>query len=368
MIILKSDNRVITNSAKYSYLSNNYAAGVSTVTILNYDGFSANDYVLIGNFGSENAEILKIKAVNSGALTFKDSGGSDTNTRFPHSESTKVTILPYNQVEFFYETTPVFTGLTSISGKIDISASDWFSTFSDQNNSTGYGFFNFYNATTAATSAPSNAIPYGGFEYNTVKQSIDNFFSLLNNKELKLINNTEALSWMNEGYSIIYNNLNLINSEFAASAEITLNVTAGTNEYLLPADFCDLVSIVDVDRLPVNFIRMDEMQAYRLSVPRYYIRGKYIGFVPVDQNNVYYYRYTNRAPKLTSYDDIVDLPNDAYYMLKDFMIYRAYQKLKYPNATEYFKIFTNSINDMKIAAIKRSANQDSWDIASYANV
>ena len=369
MIILRADNRVIITGAKYSYLVNNYVSGSSSITIANYDGFNVNDYVLVGNFGSETAEILKIKAVNSGALTFKDAGGVDTNTKYAHSESTKVTILPYNQVEFFYETTTVFTGLTSISGKIDISAGDWFTIFTDANNLTGYGFFTFYNATTATTSQASNAIPYGGFDGNTVKQTLDAFFSLLNNKELKLISNTDAMTWMNEAHSKVVNRLNLINTEYNSPIEQTLTIIAGTKEYLLPTNFSDLISIVDAQNLPIDFVPLSQVTAYTSGITRYYIRGKYIGFAPgpvVD--GTFTYRYAAKAPVLSSYTDIIDLPSDAYYLIKDFMLYRAYQKLKYPNALEYLKMFNDSIGTMEMDSIKRSANLDSWGIAPYANV
>ena len=45
MIILKADNRVLTANSQYSYLVENYASSVSQVTIVNTEGFSADDFV-----------------------------------------------------------------------------------------------------------------------------------------------------------------------------------------------------------------------------------------------------------------------------------------------------------------------------------
>jgi len=456
MLILKSDNRVITTNAKYSFLVTNHSSSSLSFAVTNTDGFSVDDFLLVGNWGSETAEILKAKridsvgniylnakfgdsttqwniqtwvgdqvsyqwnatgtdpqvagnihigdtiyinvpnfsSVNNGTFTVSNVVGgafyvtnasglsesgkaigtgiislANNKTRFAHPESTKVTILPYNQVEFFYELTSTFIGAISLTGKINLSPSDFFTTYSDPNNSTGYGFFRLSNSQTLATSQPSNAIPYSGFNYNTVKNLIDAFYSLLNNKELKLITNQEALLWMNEGYSVMYNQLNLINNDYDASLEITLDIISGIKEYQLLDDFSDLISIVDAQRLPIEFIKLEDAASYTLSVPKYYIRNKYIGFAPTPtSDSVVYYRYLTRAGKLDSYDDVINLPNDAYYLLKDYMIFRAYQKLKYPNSSEYYKMFTNSVNNMKIDAIKRSANLDSWDIAPFANV
>lgn len=375
MLILKSDHRVITSNAKYSYLVNNYIAGVTSLGVVNANGLAVNDYVLIGSFGSEAAEILKIESITNGILTFKtEAGVTGQTTAFAHPESTKITVIPYNRVVFYYEATDIActfaNPLTSATSALsDITPSDWFTTYTDNTNSTGYGFFRFYNSTTTTYSAVSNPIPYAGFENNTVKESLDAFFSLLNNNELKLITNTEALSWMNEGYSIMYNELNLVNNEFSASASLTLSVTAGTSEYLLQDDFSDLLSITDAQNFPVDYIKIGDIPSYTGLLPRYYIRGKYIGFVPTPPSDAAYtYRYAAKAAKLTSYDDVVNLPNDAYYMLKDFMIYRAYQKLKYPTASEFFKLFNNSLNNMKVASIKRSANKDSMGIDEYALV
>lgn len=371
MITLKADNRVLTTNGKYSYTVNNYASATATVYVTNTDGFAVNDYVLLGNFGSETAEILKVASVTAatGALTFKDELGGAVSTKYAHAESTKVTVVPYNQVRFFWNPTNTWTGATPLAAAQNIQASDWFTTYQDDTNQTGFGFFAFFNVQTGIYSSPSNSIPYGGFSYNNVKSVFDAFYSLLNNKELKLITTDETFLWMNEGYSIMRNQLNLINTEYGASVMQTLNVVAGTQEYLLPTDFADLLSITDNQRLPIEFIKIGAVPTYSQGVTKYYLRGKYIGFAPPPAADVTYtYQYVVGAPRLTSYDEEIDLPNSAFYLLKDYMIFRAHQKLRYPDAANDYKLFQEALNRMKVDAIKRSANQDSWEPAPYANV
>ena len=78
----------------------------------------------------------------------------------------------------------------------DIQADDFYTKAYDTTNTTGFGWFIFYNSTTAKATQNSNAIPYAGFENNSVKKILDSFFSQLNNKELKLISNDDAFIWL----------------------------------------------------------------------------------------------------------------------------------------------------------------------------
>ena len=144
-VTLKADNRSLTTGAKYSYLSTNYASGVSSLVLVNADGFSANQYVLLGNFGSETAEVARIATVTAATntITLKDDAGSTLTTRFAHSESTKVTIIPYNQIRFYWTATATFATGTPVTSQSDITASDWYSIGSDSSHTTGYGWFVF---------------------------------------------------------------------------------------------------------------------------------------------------------------------------------------------------------------------------------
>lgn len=378
IITLEADNRILLESAKYSYLAANYVSGVSSMSILNATDilFAANAYVLLGNFGSSDAEILKLSAVNAttGLLTFT------TSTKFSHSESTRVTILQYNQVKFYYTTTEVFATGTLLA-TYDLQPSEWFTTYNDAVHSTGYGWFVFFNSTTSAVSNESNSLPYAGFDRDTVEDILNDFFSLLNNKELKLVTRADALSWMNEGYSIMRNKLNLSNVEYSASALSTLAITTGTTEYLLPNDFYQLSSMTggldttnptgfnQMGKYPIEYISLREAFMYTGSAPRYYIRGKYVGILPTPTvDATYHYMYLTKTDKLTSNSESIDMPDNGFYAVKDYMLYRAGRKFGNPNYMNDYKMFEKSLDDMIVAATDRDANLDECGIASHANV
>lgn len=378
MIILQADNRSLVQASKYSALTTNYSSGVSTFNVLNAtdSDFAANAFILISNFGSEDAEILKILSVNNSTGEIV----TTTPTLFAHSESSRVTIIPYDKARFFHTTTTTYDTGTPLTGFIDIQANDWFTSYGDESHSTGYGWYTFYNSVTTTYSQPSNSIPYIGFESDTTENILSDFFSMLNNKELKLVSREDALSWASEGYGRMRNKLNLTNTEFTASAISSLSIVPGTTEYDLPSNFDHLISFISGvnsanpgalggGKVDIQFIPLREAYTYNGSQTRYYIRGMKIGIIPTPSvATTYHYMYNRRADRLTLNTDEVTLPNGGEYVIKDYMLYRAYQKFQNPLFKSFFESFTNGLNDMVISSVVRDASLPSWGIEKSANV
>jgi len=369
-------------SSKYSFLTTNYSSGVSVINILNVTDteYAAGIFLLLGNFGAESTEIVQISSVNSttGDITLTSS------TKFAHAESSKISILPYNQIRFYWTATTTFSvgTATSLSGLIELQPSDWFTAYNDETHSTGYGWYLFYNSNSAIYSQESNYIPYAGFEDNTVEDILADFFSMLSNKDLRLITREDALSFASEAYGRVRNKLNLTNIEFTASAVSTLTIVPGTVEYDLPSDFDHLIAFVSgVDstnpgqggnfaRRDIEFISLKEAYSYTGIGPRYYIRGSKIGILPTPEvATTYQYIYNKKASRLSLETDKVDLPNGGEYLIKSFMLYRAYAKFQNMQmAKAFLDDFTLGLNDCIIASVKRDANLDKWGIMKSANV
>jgi hypothetical protein len=368
MFTLTADNRTLTDGQRYSYTDDNYLSRVSSILISNSAGFAADQFVLLGEFGSECTEIAKVQSVNSAthALTLT------ANTKFSHPESTKVTILPYDQVKFYWTATATFDTSSPLSTE-DVQADDWFTRYTDTSNSVGFGWFVFYNSETSEATGASNAIPYGNFSRDTVQKVLDSFYSLLNSNDLKLVSHDDAMSWLNEAYAIARSELNLVNSEYATSVEQTLSAVSGTKEYALPSDFSNMISLYSgTDRLNIGYIQLlnvPEWDAVSSNTTRYYLRGGYIGLSPTPSADATYtYRYQAATSELSSLYDSIDLPDNAAYAIKDYMMFRACQKLMRPEAQSFFEVFQVGLNRMKIASHKRDNNLDSWGISRNANV
>lgn len=371
-VILKADNRALLDDANFSYLSTNYASGVAALVVVNSSDFAANQYVLVGNFGSSTSEILKIAAVSAGSLTFKDESEVAAVTAHAHPESTRVTVLPYNQVKFYRTTTTTYGTSQQIGSTTNIKAQDWYTTVTDSTNTTGYGWYVWYNQDTALASTNSAYIPYGGYAGNTVEKVFKRFFSILNNNELKLISQVDAYAWLNEAYTVIRNDLNLVNQEYFASDIQTLSVISGTAEYALPDDFSDLLVIYVAGVAPqqiIPSITLSDIPRYAGTEPRHYIRGSMLGITPTpDQAATWYYRYVSKATELTATTDTIDLPDSSFFAVTDYMWGRAYQKLTSPNSSVYFGKFKEWSDRMKTTAIRRDSGLDEWSVSPYANV
>ena len=371
MIILKADNRQLTKNAKYSYLTTNYNSGVSAVVVKNSNVATTNDYALLGEFGSQQAEIVKISSVTAATKTLNLSAA----TSYAHPQDTKVTILRYNQVKFYQTAAATFSASENPLGTENIQAYKTHTIYQDATNTTGYGWFCFYNETTAKITTNSNAIPYAGFDQSSVKEIFDEFFSLLNNKEMKLVSHEDAFRWLNEGYNKAQNELNLVNFSYKVEAEWDVTTTSGTQEYDLPSDFSNLRSVTNSDGEPIGFIPLSKVpkndadNSYSINDVKYFLRGKYIGFSPVPTStDTYYAYYQARASKLSSYYDNLDLPDNNFYPLIDFMLYRAAPKLHRPNPKQYLDAFMESVNSMKVFSHKQNTNKDSWSVDRRANV
>jgi hypothetical protein len=369
MFCVKADLRDILTGAKSSYLNANYLSGVTSLVITNSDGFAKDDYLLLGNLGSETTEVVQVSAVTTATHTLDLTSA----TKFAHSESTKVTIIKYNQVRFYHTATTTYSTATPVTGYIDIQPDDFYTKAYDTTNTTGYGWFIFYNSTTLRYTSNSNAIPYGGFEGGAVKTILDSFFSLLNNKELKLITNTDAFEWLNEGYAIAQNELNLVNKEYTTSDETTLTIVSGTKEYDLDATFSDLISLYNgTDDEYITKIELGDVPNYddsTASTLKYYLRGKKIGFSPTPTASATYkMRFTTKTARLTSYSDSIDFPDNNFYCLKDYMLFRAAPKLNKGDGQYYYELFMNAVNRMKLISFKRDSNLDSWGISDESNV
>lgn len=386
MIILRSDNRVLTQNSEYSYLVDNTASGAGTITVVNTENFNTNDFICIEEFGKENAEIFRINAINptTGVITLADAANTPINTKFAHSESTKIYYLPYNQIRFFWtaatgsieDENPIFDMANPLTGWLELDPANWFTSYSDVVHSDGFGWFVYQNSVNLEASQESNPIPYAGFDANTVMNAFEGFNSLLSNNELRLVTNEERFEWLNEAIALTRNKLNLNSIEYFVSTPQTINVVAGTAEYLLPNNFSDLVSVTFNDggyNRSLPYISVNKVGSfntnYSASVPHYYIRNRYIGIVPTpNQNMTLTYQYRQKTTRLTSLSDYIDLPDDAYYTLKDFMMYRACLKFSNPLANQYLNTFTNNINLYVQTAVKRDADLDSWEMSPYTNI
>lgn len=122
------------------------AAGSSvTLTLLNNDGLSLNDFIVIGREGSEKAELQQINA----AVV----AGTDVQVatlKFAHKKGEPITLYRYNQRKFYgsLTATGTYVELTADGSPKDIQVDDPQGTLLEYTGSEGYIFFKatYYNS------------------------------------------------------------------------------------------------------------------------------------------------------------------------------------------------------------------------------
>lgn len=138
------------------------AAAATTLTIAGVDtnAWADNDYLIVGEIGSDNAEIMQANgAVSDGTSLTIDRSGAAGGLRFAHSIGEPVYRIDYNRVEFNRNTTDSTSGVTVLT-TIEIQPDDEFTRYEDTANTTGYGFVRFNNQTTGAFSSYSDGVNY----------------------------------------------------------------------------------------------------------------------------------------------------------------------------------------------------------------
>ncbi len=345
----------VTNASGVA--ENNKTLGTGSLTV------GRNNFVLLGEFGSETSEIVTVSSVNKTTHTLTLS----VATKFSHSQDTKCYVLGYDKVIFYWNSTSTYSSTTPITGYLEISADSLYTVGSDSVHTTGFGFFHFYNSITGKDSANSNAVPFSSFAENSVKSILEIFYSLLNDKERKLITDTDALHWLNEGYSIAQNQLNLVNREYFIDSIDTITTTSGIDTYDLETDFSSIINIYDeTNEKNIEWIDLKDVSSWNYNssnTTHYYLKGGKVGFSPIPISTVEYsVRYAYKTTTVSSYYENIDLPNGNFYCVINFMLHRAGIKLGKSDAMNYLKLFDKDIERMKLTSFKQNANLDSWGI------
>ena len=166
---LLSDNRSLIQDQEKTYLTATVAsAGVTlTVQAVDTNAWADNDYVIVGELGAKNAELLQANgAVTDGTSLVVDQLGSG-GARYAHSVGEPVYRIAYNRVEFSRSATDD-SGAGAVLATNEIQPDDLYTRYEDTTNTTGFGFVRWNNQATSAFSSYSDGVPYTGYEPRTL--------------------------------------------------------------------------------------------------------------------------------------------------------------------------------------------------------
>ena len=155
-------------------MSDDSLAGASTIEVLSIAGIGVGDYLLLGEFGQETTEIVRVHTVTAPSGTTIT---LNANAVYPHTRSTAVYRIDRNQIEFSRSTT--LTGGKSILATSDIQCDQLFTTYEDTTNTTGFGWYRAKNSADTTYSNYSESYPYAGYGQQTLKVIFDSALLLL---------------------------------------------------------------------------------------------------------------------------------------------------------------------------------------------
>ena len=92
------------------------AVGETTLSVTNSQGFSVNDFIILGHIGSETAEIRRIESITSTTITVT------TATSILHAEEEPIRLIRYDQRKFYRSTSEAgtYTHLSAEGSPVDI--------------------------------------------------------------------------------------------------------------------------------------------------------------------------------------------------------------------------------------------------------
>lgn len=197
MLLLVRNQELLTDREK-TFLTAAVAVAATTLTIRAVDSnaWADNDYIIVGEIGSKNAELLQINgAVSDGTSLAIDQLGSG-GARYVHAIDEPVYRVDYNQVEFSRASTE--SGSKSTLTTSEIQPDDLSTRYEDTANTTGFGFVRFKNATSSAFSSYSDGIPYTGYTPRSLGRMTRAVRRLLNEPNVRVITDEDIKEELNE--------------------------------------------------------------------------------------------------------------------------------------------------------------------------
>src|SRR3990167_5281940 len=139
--VLQSYNPELLLNVLRTPLTADSTAASGTITVSNIVGVGVGDYLLIGEFGQETAEIVRVHTVTAPSGTTIT---LNANTTYAHIRGESVYRIDRNQVEFSRATT--LTGSKSVLVTSDITPDSLYTVYEDTTNTTGFGFYRWKNS------------------------------------------------------------------------------------------------------------------------------------------------------------------------------------------------------------------------------
>lgn len=166
------DTTDLVRDKRVTFLTEDVVATGTTLRVQSIIGFeslttSSGQIICIGEIGNERSEIRRTSQDNPHSTVYNQVELRDS-LLFDHPQDTKVSVIDWDRVEFNWAATVNGTKATVNAYPFNITADTPQMVYVDTSATSGYFFARFNNRIRAANSGWSDAIPYGGYDNNSV--------------------------------------------------------------------------------------------------------------------------------------------------------------------------------------------------------
>jgi len=230
-----------------SYLANPYSVGVTSIIVKNADRFAANDRIMIGEMGTETAEVVTASAVNADNLTL-----TVGTTLYAHSADDPVYVMSFDQVRFYRSTDSGSTYSLLVTKNMDVDNLSLQTIYDDTQGTSAYYYkTSFYHSVSTLESAQSDPIKATGWRREQVGNIIDEILKEVGDPQEVHVTRREYLGYFNDVNDDLQANVarpyTFLHSRSAHTRTINLNYLA------FPTDSNSKQSMWKFDRLDYNF-------------------------------------------------------------------------------------------------------------------
>ncbi|MFA5396246.1 MAG: phage protein Gp36 family protein [Methanogenium sp.] len=139
-----------------TYLSADEAAGQTSLSVENSQGFASADYLVVDIIGSEIAELLKISSTSTNSITLASA------ITIAHAKGTQLQVIRYNQRKFYRSSTEdgTYSHLSSEGSPVNIQVDQPEGTEFEDSSGTSSSWYKstYYNSTTGTESSLDDAV------------------------------------------------------------------------------------------------------------------------------------------------------------------------------------------------------------------
>lgn len=186
-----------TEAVQFTYLAEDAVIGEQTIFLQTLTGFVEGDIILIESFGSELAEVVYI----TGTPTINGVNLETILVR-SHPVGSLVTKLSFDQIELSHSATA--TGVKSTltttlgSGLILVEPDNKIQKYSETTQTSGFYFARYKNSQTSTFGSYTDALPYGGWDNDTIGHMIEVALRDVDEKLSEKITKNDCYNWAND--------------------------------------------------------------------------------------------------------------------------------------------------------------------------